>query len=186
MLRNAVRVSFNRLDSDGCMSTNDQVTLLASGAAGIPADASEFEAALTDLCLELALKLLDDAEGASHNIHINVTGAETEADAVEVGRSIARNNLFKAAIYGNDPNWGRILAAIGTTSAQFDPYDIDVSINGVRISSAGGPDQPRELVDLSPRRVDILIDLKVGEYQATVYTNDLTLEYVTENSAYSS
>ena len=186
MLRNAVRVSFNRLDSDGCMSTNDQVTLLASGAAGIPADGSEFEAALTDLCLELALKLLDDAEGASHNIHINVTGAETEADAVEVGRSIARNNLFKAAIYGNDPNWGRILAAIGTTSAQFDPYDIDVSINGVRISSAGGPDQPRELVDLSPRRVDILIDLKVGEYQATVYTNDLTLEYVTENSAYSS
>jgi glutamate N-acetyltransferase/amino-acid N-acetyltransferase len=186
MLRNAVRVSFNRLDSDGCMSTNDQVTLLASGAAGISADGSEFEAALTDLCLELALKLLDDAEGASHNIHINVTGAETEADAVEVGRSIARNNLFKAAIYGNDPNWGRILAAIGTTSAQFDPYDIDVSINGVRISSAGGPDQPRELVDLSPRRVDILIDLKAGEYQATVYTNDLTLEYVTENSAYSS
>jgi glutamate N-acetyltransferase/amino-acid N-acetyltransferase len=186
MLRNAVRVSFNRLDSDGCMSTNDQVTLLASGAAGIPADASEFEAALTDLCLELALKLLDDAEGASHNIHINVTGAETEADAVEVGRSVARNNLFKAAIYGNDPNWGRILAAIGTTSAQFDPYDIDVSINGVRISSAGGPDQPRELVDLSPRQVDLLIDLKAGSYGATVYTNDLTLEYVTENSAYSS
>jgi glutamate N-acetyltransferase/amino-acid N-acetyltransferase len=186
ILRNAVRVSFNRLDSDGCMSTNDQVTLLASGAAGIPADASEFEAALTDLCLELALKLLDDAEGASHNIHISVTGAETEADAVEVGRSIARNNLFKAAIYGNDPNWGRILAAIGTTSAQFDPYDIDVSINGVRISSAGGPDQPRELVDLSPRQVDILIDLKAGSYAATVYTNDLTLEYVTENSAYSS
>jgi glutamate N-acetyltransferase/amino-acid N-acetyltransferase len=186
MLRNAVRVSFNRLDSDGCMSTNDQVTLLASGAAGIPADVSEFEAVLTDLCLELALKLLDDAEGASHNIHINVTGAETEADAVEVGRSIARNNLFKAAIYGNDPNWGRILAAIGTTSAQFDPYDIDVSINGVRISSAGGPDQPRELVDLSPRQVDLLIDLKAGSYGATVYTNDLTLEYVTENSAYSS
>lgn len=186
MLRNAVRVSFNRLDSDGCMSTNDQVTLLASGAAGIPADESEFEAALTDLCLELALKLLDDAEGASHNIHINVTGAETEADAVEVGRSIARNNLFKAAIYGNDPNWGRILAAIGTTSAQFDPYDIDVSINGVRISSAGGPDRPRELVDLSPRQVDLLIDLKAGSYGATVYTNDLTLEYVTENSAYSS
>ena len=103
-----------------------------------------------------------------------------------MGRSIARNNLFKAAIYGNDPNWGRILAAIGTTSAQFDPYDIDVSINGVRISSAGGPDQPRELVDLSPRQVDLLIDLKAGSYGATVYTNDLTLEYVTENSAYSS
>jgi glutamate N-acetyltransferase / amino-acid N-acetyltransferase len=186
MLQNAVRVSFNRLDSDGCMSTNDQVTLLASGAAGIPADPAEFEAALTDLCLELALKLLDDAEGASHNIHINVVGAETEADAVEVGRSIARNNLFKAAIYGNDPNWGRILAAIGTTSAHFDPYGIDVSINGVRISTAGGPDQPRELVDLSPRRVDILIDLHAGSYAATIYTNDLTLEYVTENSAYSS
>lgn len=185
-LRAATHLSFDRLDSDGCMSTNDQVTLLASGASGITADEVEFQRLLNEICLELALKLLDDAEGASHNIHIRVTGAETESDAVSVGRSVARNNLFKAAIYGNDPNWGRILAAIGTTDAHFDPYNIDVSINGVRISALGGPDQPRELVDLSPRLVEIDINLHSGSQQATIYTNDLTHEYVTENSEYSS
>lgn len=185
-LRSATRVSFDRLDSDGCMSTNDQVTLMASGASGVEANASEFEALLTQVCKELALKLLDDAEGASHNIHITVEGAASEEDAVEVARSVARNNLFKAAIYGNDPNWGRILAAVGTTQAAFDPYNIDVSINGVLISSKGQPAGDRSLIDLKPRKVEININLNSGADFATVVTNDLTHEYVEENSAYSS
>lgn len=185
-LRAATRVSFDRLDSDGCMSTNDQVTLMASGASGVEADASEFEELLTQVCKELALKLLDDAEGASHNIHITVDGAASEDDAVEVARSVARNNLFKAAIYGNDPNWGRILAAVGTTNAEFDPYNIDVSINGVLISSKGQPAGDRNLIDLKPRKVEININLNSGVDFATVVTNDLTHEYVEENSAYSS
>jgi glutamate N-acetyltransferase / amino-acid N-acetyltransferase len=185
-LRAATRVSFDRLDSDGCMSTNDQVTLMASGASGVTPALNEFTALLTSLCEELALKLLDDAEGASHSIHITTKGAATEDDAVEVSRSVARNNLFKAAIYGNDPNWGRILAAVGVTSAQFDPYNIDVSMNGVLISSKGQPANDRSLVDLSAKRVDVLIDLNSGSAFATVVTNDLTHEYVTENSAYSS
>jgi glutamate N-acetyltransferase/amino-acid N-acetyltransferase len=185
-LRSATRVSFDRLDSDGCMSTNDQVTLMASGASGVEANASEFEALLTQVCKELALKLLDDAEGASHNIHITVEGAASEEDAVEVARSVARNNLFKAAIYGNDPNWGRILAAVGTTQAEFDPYNIDVSINGVLISSKGQPAGDRSLIDLKPRKVEININLNSGADFATVVTNDLTHEYVEENSAYSS
>ena len=185
-LRAATSVSFDRLDSDGCMSTNDQVTLMASGASGVRPDLADFGALLADLCKELALKLLDDAEGASHSIHITTKGAATEAEAVEVSRSVARNNLFKAAIYGNDPNWGRILAAVGTTSAQFDPYNIDVSINGILISSKGEPANDRSLVDLSNKKVDIEINLNFGESEATVVTNDLTHEYVTENSAYSS
>ena len=185
-LRKATRVSFDRLDSDGCMSTNDQVTLMASGASGVAADVQEFEALLTEVCKDLALKLLDDAEGASHNIHITVEGAATEDDAVEVARSVARNNLFKAAIYGNDPNWGRILAAVGTTKAQFDPYNIDVSINGVLISSKGQPAGNRSEIDLTPRRVEIGINLNAGQELATVVTNDLTHAYVEENSAYSS
>lgn len=185
-LRAATRVSFDRLDSDGCMSTNDQVTLMASGASGIAAQMDEFQELLTQVCKELALKLLDDAEGASHNIHITVEGAASEDDAVEVARSVARNNLFKAAIYGNDPNWGRILAAVGTTKAEFDPYNIDVAINGVLISSNGQPAGDRDLIDLTPRKVEININLNVGVDFATVVTNDLTHEYVQENSAYSS
>jgi glutamate N-acetyltransferase/amino-acid N-acetyltransferase len=185
-LRAATRVSFDRLDSDGCMSTNDQVTVMASGASGISAQMDEFQELLTQVCKELALKLLDDAEGASHNIHITVEGAASEEDAVEVARSVARNNLFKAAIYGNDPNWGRILAAVGTTKAEFDPYNIDVAINGVLISSNGQPAGDRGLIDLEPRKVDININLNVGVDFATVVTNDLTHEYVEENSAYSS
>ncbi|MCF8524185.1 MAG: bifunctional glutamate N-acetyltransferase/amino-acid acetyltransferase ArgJ [Aquiluna sp.] len=185
-LRAATRVSFDRLDSDGCMSTNDQVTLMASGASGNAAEPAEFQELLTSVCKELALKLLDDAEGASHNIHITVEGAASEDDAVEVARSVARNNLFKAAIYGNDPNWGRILAAVGTTKAEFDPYNIDVAINGVLISSQGQPIGDRGLIDLAPRKVDININLNVGDDFATVVTNDLTHEYVEENSAYSS
>ena len=185
-LRAATRVSFDRLDSDGCMSTNDQVTLMSSGASGVVGQLGEFQELLTQVCKELALKLLDDAEGSSHNIHITVEGAASEDDAVEVARSVARNNLFKAAIYGNDPNWGRILAAVGTTKAQFDPYNIDVAINGVLISQKGEPAGDRSLIDLAPRKVDININLNVGNEVATVVTNDLTHEYVEENSAYSS
>ncbi|WP_292834632.1 bifunctional glutamate N-acetyltransferase/amino-acid acetyltransferase ArgJ [Microbacterium sp.] len=185
-LRRATRVSFDRLDSDGCMSTNDQVTLLASGASGIRPEPFSFTSALTEVCRDLAEQLQSDAEGASHDIAIEVVGAASETDAVEVGRSVARNNLFKAAIFGNDPNWGRVLAAIGTTTAAFDPYDVDVSFNGVRVCTAGGPDRPREDVDLTARATRILIDLKSGADAATILTNDLTHEYVHENSAYSS
>jgi glutamate N-acetyltransferase/amino-acid N-acetyltransferase len=185
-LRAATRVSFDRLDSDGCMSTNDQVTLLASGASGVEPDETAFREALIDLCRELSQKLQDDAEGASHAVTIEVVGAASEDDAVEVGRSVARNNLFKAAIFGNDPNWGRVLAAIGTTRAAFDPYDVDVSMNGVRVCTKGGPDRPREEVDLTPRATHVLIDLRAGDAAATILTNDLTHDYVHENSAYSS
>jgi len=185
-LRCATAATFDRLDSDGCMSTNDQVSLLASGASGVAPAAQELAAALLEVCDSLAAQLQADAEGASHAIDIEVTGAASVADAVEVGRSVARNNLFKAAIFGNDPNWGRVLAAIGTTDAAFDPYDVDVWFNGVRVCSAGGPDRPREEVDLTPRATDILIDLKVGQAEATILTNDLTHDYVHENSAYSS
>ncbi|BAU32004.1 bifunctional glutamate N-acetyltransferase/amino-acid acetyltransferase ArgJ [Microcella alkaliphila] len=185
-LRAATRVTFDRLDSDGCMSTNDQVTLMASGASGVAPDEQDFTAALTEVCLRLALQLQSDAEGASHDIHIRVTGAASDDDAVEVGRSVARNNLFKAAVFGNDPNWGRVLAAIGTTSAEFDPYDVDVTMNGVRVCTAGGPDRPRDEVDLTPRILHLDIDLKVGAHEALILTNDLTHGYVHENSAYSS
>jgi glutamate N-acetyltransferase/amino-acid N-acetyltransferase len=185
-LRAATRVSFDRLDSDGCMSTNDQVTLMVSGASGITPDPADFDRALRAVCTDLATQLQGDAEGASHDITIEVSGAASEADAVEVGRSVARNNLFKAAIFGNDPNWGRVLAAIGTTDAAFDPYDVDVSMNGVRVCTQGGPDRPREEVDLTPRATHVGIDLKAGDARATIWTNDLTHDYVHENSAYSS
>ncbi len=185
-LRTATRTTFDRLDSDGCMSTNDQVTLMASGASGVAPDRDAFAAALTEACRSLALQLQADAEGASHDIAIEVVGAVTEDDAVEVGRSVARNNLFKAAIFGNDPNWGRVLAAIGTTRAPFDPYLVDVSMNGVRVCHAGRPDAPRELVDLTPRATHVLIELHAGEASATIWTNDLTHDYVHENSAYAS
>lgn len=185
-LRQATRVTFDRLDSDGCMSTNDTVALMASGAAEVTPTIQEFTSVLTEVCHDLAMQLLTDAEGASHDISIEVVCAANEDDAVEVGRSIARNNLFKAAIFGNDPNWGRILAAVGTTQAAFDPYDIDVFINEVRVSSKGQPDQSRDLVDLTPRAVHIKLDLHAGSAAATVYTSDLTHAYVTENSEYSS
>ncbi|HEY1531487.1 MAG TPA: bifunctional glutamate N-acetyltransferase/amino-acid acetyltransferase ArgJ [Galbitalea sp.] len=186
VLRTATRVSFDRLDSDGCMSTNDQVSLLASGASGVEPDPSEFEYAIVDVCTNLAVQLQSDAEGASHDITIVVDHAATEDEAVEVGRSVARNNLFKAAIFGNDPNWGRVLAAIGTTGAEFDPYNVDVWMNGVRVCSQGAPDASRDEVDLTPRSVNLVIDLLVGEASATIRTNDLTHDYVHENSAYSS
>jgi glutamate N-acetyltransferase/amino-acid N-acetyltransferase len=185
-LREATRVTFDRLDSDGCMSTNDTVALLASGASGIAPAAEEFQAALTELCSDLAAQLQQDAEGAAHDITIEVVSAASEGDAVEVGRAVARNNLFKAAVFGNDPNWGRVLAAVGTTGAAFDPYDIDVTMNGVRVAHAGEPDQSRDLVDLTGRAVHLVIDLNVGESTATILTNDLTHDYVHENSAYAS
>ncbi|MGO1537842.1 MAG: bifunctional glutamate N-acetyltransferase/amino-acid acetyltransferase ArgJ [Leucobacter sp.] len=185
-LRSATGESFDRLDSDGCMSTNDQVTLLASGASGVTPSEDEFVAALAAVCHDLAVQLQADAEGSSHDIDIEVRGAATTADAVEVGRSIARNNLFKAAIFGNDPNWGRVLAAIGTTEAVFDPYQVDVSFNGVRLCHAGAPDRPVEECDLTPRRTSVVVELFAGEHDATIRTNDLTHDYVHENSAYSS
>ena len=185
-LREATRLTFDRLDSDGCMSTNDQVTLMASGARGITPEREQFRATLTELCSDLAQQLMHDAEGSSHDISIEVQGAAGEQDALEVGRSIARNNLFKAAIFGMDPNWGRVLAAIGTTTADFDPYSVDVSMNGVRVCHAGRPDRPRSEVDLSPRATHVLVDLHNGTESATIWTNDLTHDYVHENSAYSS
>ena len=185
-LREATRLTFDRLDSDGCMSTNDQVTLMASGASGITPELDLFAATLTELCSDLAQQLMHDAEGSSHDISIEVQGAASEQDALEVGRSIARNNLFKAAIFGMDPNWGRVLAAIGTTTADFDPYSVDVSMNGVRVCHAGRPDRPRSEVDLSPRATHVLVDLHNGTESATIWTNDLTHDYVHENSAYSS
>ena len=185
-LRAATRVTFDRLDSDGCMSTNDQVTLLASGASGVVPDADEFTALLTDLCRDLVLQLQADAEGSAHDVTIEVLHAAIEDEAIEVARAIARSNLFKAAVFGNDPNWGRVLAAVGTTDAEFDPFAIDVEMNGVRVCRAGQPDQPRELVDLTDRAVRVVVDLHAGDATATLWTNDLTHDYVHENSAYSS
>ncbi len=185
-LRKATRVTFDRLDSDGCMSTNDTVLVMASGASGVEPESGAFEDAITQICSDLAVQLQGDAEGATHDIDIEVIHSISEDEAVEVARSVARNNLFKAAIFGNDPNWGRVLAAIGTTSAQFDPYDVDVAFNGVRVCQHGEPDQPPSAVDLTARRVHIQIDLKVGDGTAVVRTNDLTHDYVHENSAYSS
>ncbi|PPF12022.1 bifunctional ornithine acetyltransferase/N-acetylglutamate synthase [Rathayibacter sp. AY1D2] len=185
-LRAATRVTFDRLDSDGCMSTNDTVALLASGASGVEADADEFTAALTAVCRDLTLQLQADAEGAAHDVAIRVLNAATEDEAVVVARAVSRSNLFKAAIFGKDPNWGRVLAAVGTTDAQFDPYGIDVAMNGVQVCLAGEPHESRDLVDLAPREVAVDIDLHAGDATATIWTNDLTHDYVHENSAYSS
>jgi len=185
-LRAATRVTFDRLDSDGCMSTNDTVLLLSSGASGIRPDEAAITAAVTAVCDDLARQLHGDAEGATHDIAIEVLHAASEDEAVLVARSVARSNLFKAAIFGNDPNWGRVLAAIGTTDATFDPYRVDVHFNGVRVCHAGEPDRPREEVDLAPRATSIVIDLFAGDATATIRTNDLTHDYVHENSAYAS
>jgi glutamate N-acetyltransferase/amino-acid N-acetyltransferase len=185
-LRAAVRVSFDRTDADGCMSTNDTVVLLASGASGVPANPEQFASALTEVCLDLAAQLIQDAEGASHTIAITTVNAASEADAETVGRAVARSNLFKTAIFGNDPNWGRVLAAVGTTDAAFEPDRLNVAMNGVQICRNGGIGDPRELVDLSGRDVAVEIDLAAGTASATIWTNDLTHEYVHENSAYSS
>jgi glutamate N-acetyltransferase/amino-acid N-acetyltransferase len=185
-LRAATRLSFDRLDSDGCMSTNDTVTVLASGASGITPTLPDLTDALTQACTDLARQLLADAEGAEHEIAITVLRAASEEDAVEVGRAFARSNLFKAAVFGQDPNWGRVLASIGTTAAAFDPADLDVAMNGVWVCRRSTPAADPATVDLKPREVTVTVDLKVGDALATVWTNDLTHAYVHENSAYSS
>ncbi len=185
-LRAATRVSFDRLDSDGCMSTNDTVTVLASGASGITPSLDDFTHALTRVCTDLASQLLKDAEGADHEIAITTLNAASEDEAVEVSRSVARSNLFKAAVFGKDPNWGRVLASVGTTSAAFDPADLDVAMNGVWVCRNSTPAEDPAGVDLSAREVSVTIDLKAGDARATVWTNDLTHAYVHENSAYSS
>lgn len=185
-LRSATAYSFDRADSDGCMSTNDTVALLSSGASGTNPAPEEFTALLTELCRELARALIDDAEGAEHTIAVRTFNAASEADALQVSRAVSRSNLVKTAIFGKDPNWGRVLSEVGTTSAAFEPDELNVSINGVMVCRAGGVGDDRELVKLQDREVSIDIDLNAGEHEATILTNDLTHAYVHENSAYSS
>ncbi len=184
-LRAATKVTFDRLDSDGCQSTNDTVLLLASGASGVAPSLAELTVAVTDACRDLAGQLLGDAEGATKQIAIEVTGAASEDDAVEVGRAVARNNLVKTALFGNDPNWGRILAAIGTTDAAFDPDRLAVAINDVWVCQEGAAVESSD-VDLTGSAIHLWIDLDAGAHHATVWTNDLSIAYVHENSAYSS
>jgi glutamate N-acetyltransferase / amino-acid N-acetyltransferase len=183
-LLSACSRSFDRIDSDGCMSTNDTVILMSSGASGVRPTAADFEAALGETCDDLALQLLADAEGAAHRIAIEVRHAASEVDAVQVGRAIARSNLFKCAVFGQDPNWGRVLAAIGTTAADFEPDHIDVWFNGVQVCRDGSIGDPRELVDLSGHDVHVAVDLCIGSHSATIWTNDLTYDYVKENAEY--
>ncbi|WP_433224829.1 bifunctional glutamate N-acetyltransferase/amino-acid acetyltransferase ArgJ [Microtetraspora malaysiensis] len=186
VLRKATGVTFDRLDADGCMSTNDTVLLLASGASGVRPDLAEFEKVVTNVCADLTRQLLVDAEGASKAITIEVVGAAGVEDAVTVGRAVARNNLLKCAIHGEDPNWGRVLAAVGTTDAVFEADRLNVAINGVWICRGGAVGDDRSKVDLRPRDVTITIDLSAGPHSATIHTTDLTAAYVHENSAYSS
>ncbi|MBX9426255.1 bifunctional glutamate N-acetyltransferase/amino-acid acetyltransferase ArgJ [Streptomyces lateritius] len=185
-LRGATRVTFDRVDSDGCMSTNDTVLLLASGASGVTPAQDAFTEAVREVCDDLARQLIGDAEGASKDIRIEVVNAATEDDAVEVGRSIARNNLLKCAIHGEDPNWGRVLSAIGTTAAAFEPDELNVAINGVWVCRNGSVGEDRDLVDMRYREVTITADLAAGTESAVIWANDLTADYVHENSAYSS
>jgi len=185
-LRSASALTFDRVDSDGAMSTNDTVLLLASGASGAPPDQAALTEAVTDVCHDLAQQLLADAEGSTKDISITVEKAAGIDDALAVARAVARNNLVKCAFFGADPNWGRILAAVGTTAAAFDPSALDVVINGVEVCRAGGIGEDREACDLSGRAVDVRVRLHAGQHEATVWTNDLSLAYVHENSAYSS
>ena len=180
----ATALTFDRIDSDGCMSTNDTVLLMASGASGTTPDDITFTDAVTQVCASLARQLIADAEGASKDIVIEVVGAQTEADALEVARAIARSNLLKCAIHGEDPNWGRVLAAAGTARAAFEPDQVDVLMNGIRVCKGGGVGEDRALVDLTGRDVTIRVELNAGDNAATMWTNDLTADYVHENSAY--
>jgi glutamate N-acetyltransferase / amino-acid N-acetyltransferase len=184
-LKRATSVSFERVDSDGCLSTNDTVIVLANGASGVTPSAEELTEALTAAATDLAMQLLADAEGSTKDIAITVLGAASVEDALTAGRACARNNLLKTALFGNDPNWGRVLAAIGTTDAAFESDRVDVSINGVTVCRGGSIGDPREDVDLTGRQITIDIDLKAGPSQATIWTNDLSIAYVHENSAYS-
>ncbi len=185
-LRESTRTTFDRVDSDGCMSTNDTVLLLASGASEVAPDRAEFAEAVRTVCADLARQLIGDAEGASKDIRIDIVNAATEDEAVDVARTVSRSNLLKCAIHGEDPNWGRVLSAIGTTSAAFDPDLLDVAINGVWVCRNGGVGDDRDLVSMKGREVVITADLKAGQASASLWTNDLTAEYVHENSAYSS
>jgi glutamate N-acetyltransferase/amino-acid N-acetyltransferase len=184
-LRSATAVTFERLDSDGCMSTNDTVLLMASGASGVKPGHQDFTRALTEVCADLARQLQRDSEGASKYVTIEVVGAASEADAVTVGRSVARNNLLKCALAGSDPNWGRVLSAVGTTDAVFDPDRLNVAMNGVWVCRAGGPGDDRSKVDLAGKDITITVDLSAGPHSAVILTTDLTEAYVQENSAYS-
>ncbi|GAA3766292.1 bifunctional glutamate N-acetyltransferase/amino-acid acetyltransferase ArgJ [Salinactinospora qingdaonensis] len=185
LLRATTARTFDRVDADGCTSTNDTVLLMASGAAGVTPDEEEFAALLTQVCDDLARQLIADAEGATKSIAIETVGAASEDDALTVSRAIARNSLFKCAIYGEDPNWGRVLGAVGTTDAAFEPDHLNVAINGVWICRGGAVGDDRSKVDLSPREVTVTVDLAAGSAAATVHTTDLTVAYVHENSAYS-
>jgi glutamate N-acetyltransferase/amino-acid N-acetyltransferase len=184
-LKEATSVSFERVDSDGCLSTNDTVIVMASGASGVTPSAEEFTEALTAAATDLAMQLLADAEGSTKDIAITVRNAASVEDALTAGRACARNNLLKTALFGNDPNWGRVLAAIGTTDAAFEADQVDVTINGVTVCRGGAIGDPREGVDLTGRGITIDVDLKAGAEQATIWTNDLSIAYVHENSAYS-
>jgi glutamate N-acetyltransferase/amino-acid N-acetyltransferase len=184
-LAGATFETFERVDSDGCLSTNDTVIVLANGASGIEPPIEEWSGALQAACHDLAMQLLADAEGSTKDIAITVRSAASLEDALTAGQACARNNLLKTALFGNDPNWGRVLAAIGTTDAAFEADQVDVTINGVTVCRGGGIGDPRELVDLTGREITIDIDLKAGVAQATIWTNDLSIAYVHENSAYS-
>lgn len=188
-LREAVRTTFDRTDSDGCMSTNDTVVLLSSGASGTTPEPGEFQEGLRAVCADLARQLIGDAEGAAHDISIQVVNATTEEAAEAVARAVSRSNLFKTAVFGQDPNWGRVISAVGTVPEEVAPFDadqLDVTFNGVQVCRAAGVGEDRELVDLTAREVEVLIDLHAGAASATIWTNDLTHDYVHENSAYSS
>ena len=180
----AVELTYNRIDSDGCTSTNDTVLFMASGASGVKVSGVELAELLNEVCGSLAAQLIADAEGSSKTVSIKVINAATEADAVNVGRANARNNLLKCAIFGGDPNWGRVLAATGTAQAQFDALNIDVKLNGVQVCKASAPAEDRNLVKFDNRLVEIEINLNAGNASATILTNDLTHDYVHENSAY--
>ena len=184
-LRVATDATFDRIDSDGCMSTNDTVLLMSSGASGVKPSAAELTETLTSVCADLAKQLIADAEGAKHDIAIEIRSAASVSDALEVARAIARNNLFKCAVFGGDPNWGRILAAVGTTQAVFAPATLDVDINDIQVCRSGGVGEDRTLIDMKAREVHVVVDLHAGEQTATIWTNDLTHDYVHENSAYS-
>jgi glutamate N-acetyltransferase/amino-acid N-acetyltransferase len=184
-LRAATKKTFDRIDSDGCMSTNDTVLLLASGASGAHPEATEFAAAVEQVCAELASQLVADAEGASKHIAIEVVGAASEQDALDVARAVSRSNLFKCAMHGQDPNWGRVLAAVGTTNAVFDDLNVDVALNGVWVCRASTIGDDKRTVDLTGRQIDVTINLHAGEASAKLLTTDLTADYVHENSAYS-
>ena len=184
-LRSATQATFDLLDSDGCMSTNDTVILMASGASGVTPSLPVLSSLVRDVCGDLARQLMSDAEGSSKDITITVTSAASIDEAVTVARAVSRSNLFKCAITGEDPNWGRVLAAVGTTDAVYEPDEIDVAINGVWVCRNGSVGDSRDLVDMSGRAVEVVIDLRAGDCEASLLTNDLTAAYVHENSAYS-